>query len=288
MTKNQSILRSSDSLPATVKDHSVSGENFSLQKNEELDYLKTIPQPEPRDLPKYYQSEKYISHTDSNSSLTEKIYQTVKKFMLKKKLSWIRNEKSQQGSLLDIGAGTGDFLKLAANDGWNVFGSEPSSQARALAKIKKLALEESTSSFPEESFDVITMWHVLEHVPNLEEQIAELRRLLKSDGLLVIAVPNFKSYDAIHYKEHWAAYDVPRHLYHFSRRSIRKIFPKKGFELLYSKPLLFDAYYVSLLSEQYKTGSSNFLKAFFVGTLSNIKARTSGEYSSIVYFLKKV
>lgn len=271
----------------SVKDFTVSGEVFELKKNEEFDFLKTFPRPDEEVLPKYYQSEKYISHTDSKATFTEKIYQWVKKFMLRRKLQWLENEKPEKGNILDIGAGTGDFLKVAERQGWNVFGVEPNAQARGLAKSKKLSLEESTSSFEDSTFDVITMWHVLEHVPNLQTQIKELQRLLKNDGLLVIAVPNYKSFDADHYKEFWAAYDVPRHLYHFSRKSIRRIFSKRGFRLLFCEPLLFDSFYVSLLSEKYKSGKNNFLKAAWIGLASNLKAKSSGEYSSLAYFLKK-
>ena len=288
MVKNESSsFETAIKTVLVVKDHTVTGEEFELLKDDELDLLRTFPQPDENSLPRYYQSEKYISHTDSTSTLIERIYQWVKEYMLNKKLLWIEKEKPQKGKILDIGAGTGDFLKVAKKKGWEVFGAEPNAQARTLAQAKEVDLVESTSNLNESTFDVITMWHVLEHVSDLGVQIAELQRLLKKDGLLVIAVPNFKSFDADHYKEFWAAYDVPRHLYHFSRRSIRKIFSKNGFHLLYSEPLLFDSFYVSLLSEKYKNGRNNFLSAFWTGLISNIKAKTSGEYSSIVYFLQK-
>ena len=269
------------------KDHTVSGESFQLIKDEEYDLLKTFPQPSEDELPAYYKSEKYISHTDSKSSVFDKAYQQVKKYMLNKKISWIEEEQQQKGKILDIGAGTGDFLKRAKSRGWDSYGAEPNSQARALARQKGLELTESSTAFKEENFDVITLWHVLEHVPNLTEQIEEVKRLLRRDGLLVIAAPNFKSYDAEYYKEYWAAYDVPRHLYHFSRNSIEKIFFQNGFHLVSTKPLLFDSFYVSLLSENYKTGQTNFIRGFFTGLLSNLKAKKSGEFSSLTYFLRK-
>ncbi|MCY1240886.1 Methyltransferase domain protein [compost metagenome] len=130
------------------------------------------------------------------------------------------------------------------------------------------------------------MWHVLEHVPNLEDQIKELKRLLKPNGSIIIAVPNFKSYDANHYKEFWAAYDVPRHLWHFSKTAIHKLFQKENIELVKILPMKFDSFYVSLLSEKYKTGKMNFVKAFFVGLKSNWKAKRNFEYSSHIYVLK--
>jgi len=131
------------------------------------------------------------------------------------------------------------------------------------------------------------MWHVLEHVPNLMESIKMLKELLTDDGHLIIAVPNFKSYDANHYKENWAAYDVPRHLWHFSESSIRHIFGKNDFAVIKTLPLIFDSFYVSLLSEKYKTGKSNLINGFVNGLKSNMKASRSGEYSSKIYVLKK-
>lgn len=286
MNKN-SPFNFSDRPVLVCKDHTVSGRFFELRKNEEYDLLATFPRPERDKLPEYYKSEKYISHTDSKSTFFDKLYHWVKSYMLQKKIGWIENEKENRGKLLDIGAGTGDFLLEAKNKGWKVFGVEPNSRARDLAFEKGLNLIEDTSAFNSEEFDVITLWHVLEHVPDLEEQIIELKRLLKKDGLLLIAVPNFKSYDAKVYQEKWAAYDVPRHLYHFSQTSIKKIFENFSFKLISKKGLLFDSFYVSLLSGKYSNGKSNPLKAGFIGLLSNFKAKFTGEYSSIAYFFEK-
>ncbi|WP_324720202.1 class I SAM-dependent methyltransferase [Salinimicrobium sp. HB62] len=280
-------LEFSNKTSLTCKDHTVTGEVFELRKAKDLDLLATFPKPDLDKLPAYYKSEKYISHTDSKKGFLDKIYQKVKDLMLSKKLNWIEREKPGQGNILDIGAGTGDFLLAAKKRGWKVFGAEPNSGARNLASKKGLPLIDNTKSFPSHSFDVITMWHVLEHVPDLEEQISELNRLLKPDGLLVIAVPNFKSYDARKYKEFWAAYDVPRHLYHFSPSAMKEIFSSAGFFLTSQKGLFFDSFYVSLLSEKYATGSSNIPKALLTGSISNFKARSTGNYSSLTYFIRK-
>ncbi|WP_316928071.1 class I SAM-dependent methyltransferase [Gillisia marina] len=207
--------------------------------------------------------------------------------MLVKKLSWIDSYFSEKGKLLDIGAGTGEFLLTAKNKGWKVKGIEPDKNARKLAKQKGIKLVADSSKFKAEKFDVITMWHVFEHVYDLKNQIIELEQLLKKDGLLIIAVPNFKSYDALYYKEHWAAFDVPRHLWHFSRKSFEKLFSGTSFSQFDEKPLLFDSFYVSLLSEKYKTKKKNFFKAFLIGLKSNLKAKKSSEYSSIAYFFRK-
>lgn len=270
----------------SCRDHTVSGETFELRKEHNLNFLKTFPQPDERDLGRYYESEKYISHTDSKRTFLDNIYRGVKNIMLQKKLSWI-DQYSPKGKLLDLGAGTGDFLKAAQKKGWDVSGMEPSEKARNLAAQKNIILENDFSAFSDNSFDVISMWHVLEHVPNFMEYLEKVKSLLKANGLLVIAVPNFESYDAKYYKEFWAAYDVPRHLYHFSPAVINEISTDKGFKLRSQKGLFFDAFYVSLLSEKYKTGSSNFLQAFKVAALSNFKAKTTGNYSSMVYFLQK-
>ena len=270
-----------------VEDHTVSGKIFELRRDPNLDLLTTFPKPGIEELPEYYKSEKYISHTDSKNGIFDRAYQVVKSLMLRQKLNWIESQSSAEGNLFDFGAGTGDFLAAAKKRNWNIEGVEPNPGARKLASEKGIVLRENSSTFPNKSFDVITLWHVLEHIPNLEEQISELDRLLRRDGCIVIAVPNFNSYDAKVYKEHWAAYDVPRHLYHFSRTAISTIFSKFGFVVTEEKPLLFDSFYVSLLSEKYRSQKSNYLKGLFTGLKSNLKAWRSGEYSSVVYFLKK-
>ena len=269
------------------KDHTVSGEKFELIFNSEKEMLVTSPKPHIEILPEYYKSEAYISHTDSKKSFTDKIYQQVKKFMLLKKLKWIEKKYPEKGRLLDIGAGTGEFLFEAKKRGWKVNGIEPDEKARKLAFEKGIKLVENSSHFKSEKFDVISLWHVFEHVYDIRTQVIELEQLLKKDGLLIIAVPNFQSYDAKYYREFWAAYDVPRHLSHFSQNSFKYLFSRTGFKLIDSKPLIFDSYYVSLLSEKYKTGRTNFLKAGYIGYKSNLKAKFNSEYSSITYFFRK-
>lgn len=268
-----------------VKDYSVSQETFELLYDENLDMLITYPQPSLDKLPSYYESVDYISHTDGNKSLFEKMYQFVKSIALKNKLKLI-NSQSAKGRILDIGAGVGDFLSVCKNDGWQTIGIEPSEKAKNIAKSKGVSFVENLSELEDHSFDIITMWHVLEHVPNLEEQIAELKRLIKSNGTIIIAVPNFKSFDAKHYGQFWAAYDVPIHLWHFSKTAIQKLFAKEKLELIKVFPMKFDSFYVSLLSEKYKTGKMNFIKAFVIGLKSNFKATRNSEYSSHIYVIK--
>jgi len=249
--------------------------------------LVTQPQPSLDNLGKYYESVNYISHTDGNKTLFEKAYQIVKNIALKNKLSLINNLSKDKGKILDIGAGVGDFLATAQQNGWQSVGVEPNDKARAIAEKKGVTFVEKTEDLPDNSFDIITMWHVLEHVPALENQIMELKRLVKLNGTIIIAVPNFKSFDAVYYQEYWAAYDVPIHLWHFSKTAIKLLFEKHNIRLVKVLPMVFDAFYVALLSEKYKTGKMNFIKATYIGLKSNWKAQKSGEYSSHIYILKQ-
>ncbi len=269
------------------EDHTVSGEKFQLLYNREYDMLVTSPKPNEKEIYKYYESEDYISHTDAKRSFLEKMYHIVKLFSLRKKTKLITTLNKGKGALLDIGAGTGDFLVAAKKQNWTVQGIEPSNQAKKIAEQKGITLISQTSDLPSESFDIITMWHVLEHVPDPKEQIKELERLLKPNGHILIAVPNFKSYDASYYKSFWAAYDVPRHLWHFSKAAIKKLCKEQKLAVYKILPMKFDSFYVSLLSEKYKKGTMNFFKAFMVGLHSNWKGKQSGEYSSHIYILKK-
>ncbi len=270
----------------TVKDHSVSKEIFDLYHDEALDMLITHPQPSLDTLGKYYESEDYISHTDNKRSLFEKAYHFVKQIALKNKLDLINSFQPNKGKILDIGAGTGDFLLTAKENGWQTIGVEPSPRAKGIAIKKGISFVEDTKELENHSFDVITMWHVLEHVPDLDTQIKELKRLLKSDGTLIIAVPNYKSFDAKYYGVFWAAYDVPIHFWHFSKKAIQLLFAKEEMKLVKVLPMKFDSFYVSLLSEKYKSGKMNFIKAFFIGLQSNWKAKRDLEYSSHIYILK--
>lgn len=268
-----------------VTDYSVSGETFELLYNPELDMLITHPQPSLDDLPRYYENPDYISHTDGKRSIFEKLYHFIKKIALSKKLKLI-NAHSNQGTLLDIGAGTGEFLLVAKNNGWNVTGIEPSPKAKAIAENKGVSFVPNLESIPSHTFDIITMWHVLEHVPDLDHQIMELKRIIKPNGTIIIAVPNFNSYDAKHYGKFWAAFDVPIHFWHFSKKAIQTLFIQHNLQLTEVLPMKFDSFYVSLLSEKYKTGKMNFIKAFFIGLKSNWKAKRNLEYSSHIYIFK--
>lgn len=268
-----------------TQDFLLSNEEFELLYDDRVELLLTSPKPDK--LEPYYESEEYISHQDNKSSLLDIIYQLVRAHTLKQKVKLINKFSDKGRSLLDIGAGTGDFLKTAAKSNWKCYGVEPNTAARGKAISKNLNIIQSLKELTEKKFDAITLWHVLEHIPDLEIQISKIEKLLNDNGTLFIAVPNFKSHDAQYYGRFWAAYDTPRHLWHFSQHSISTIFKNHGFKVINTKPMLFDSYYVSLLSEKYKTGKSQIHKAIYRGWISNRKAKATGEYSSLIYILQR-
>ena len=272
-----------------LKDHAVSGEAFELRYDDSRALLYTHPKPTASTLSNYYPETNYISHTNQRRSLFDVLYHVVRYVSVKRKLRLLKPFQPKQAALLDVGAGTGFFLRAAKNKGWTVTGIEPNSAARNLANSKAPNTVFDSDAFgqlPLNSFDVITLWHVLEHLPNLDEDIETLQKLLKPNGRIVVAVPNFKSFDALYFKDYWAAYDAPRHLWHFSQQSISKVFSKVHIKLESTHPLQMDAYYVSLLSNKLKTGSHRLLNSLWIGFLSNFKALKSGEYSSLIYVLK--
>jgi 2-polyprenyl-3-methyl-5-hydroxy-6-metoxy-1,4-benzoquinol methylase len=272
------------------KDHFLSKEDFTILKCENCGLLFTNPRPEENDLGRYYKSSQYISHSNAKKGLINKIYHFIRRHNHKKKYKLISSYRSK-GEILDVGCATGEFLLFLKQKGWNVFGIEPDADARQFA-IENNKIE----AFPEselvklgrDKFDVITLWHVLEHVSNLKPRITELYNLLKDDGILIIAVPNSQSLDAAHYGSFWAGYDVPRHLYHFDQKVIKDLFSKFNFSCIEIKPMKFDSYYVSLLSEKYISGKNNYLKAAKTGWQSNCHARKNQmNYSSLIYIFKK-
>lgn len=275
------------SLFLTCKDHTVSGESFPIVSCTTCGFLFTNPIPELNVLGNYYKAESYVSHTSSKKGLINFLYQKVRKRTLKQKVSLI-SRVSKGKKLLDFGCGTGHFLAAARAGGFDVLGLEPDPDARKLAKelngIQALSRDELQGI--EKGFDMITLWHVLEHLPELNSDIEKLKSLLADDGALLIAVPNPASADAAHYKEHWAAYDVPRHLYHFSPSVLRRLFEKHGFRCIETLPMKYDAYYVSMLSEKIKGGGV--LKGFWQGWKSNRNARRVPDaWSSQIYIFKK-
>jgi ubiquinone/menaquinone biosynthesis C-methylase UbiE len=271
-------------------DHSTSKEKFTIVSCETCDFTLTNPRPKDNSLDDYYKSDMYISHTNNTKGLFNWMYHSVRKYAIGTKLNLLRRT-SKNKNHLDIGCGTGEFLNACKNAGYNTKGIEPSELAREQAiKNFNLSVSKNTNldQFKENQFDSISMWHVLEHVPSINKTIEELNRILSEKGKVIIAVPNHKSWDAKHYKEFWAGWDVPIHLWHFSKLSIEKLFNNHKFKLLEKKPMLFDSFYVSLLSEEFKTGKKNFINGFIIGLISNIVGiSTKRGCSSIIYVFEK-
>jgi 2-polyprenyl-3-methyl-5-hydroxy-6-metoxy-1,4-benzoquinol methylase len=271
-------------------DYTVSRETFSIVECTSCNFKFTNPRPHLHTLGNYYKSEEYISHSNISKGFINSTYQTVRKYTLLKKLQLI-SKFFKTGNLLDIGCGTGEFLNVISEAKWTTIGIEPDQATREIASKKyrlNIYPEEYLQELQSESFEIITMWHVLEHVPFLNERIEDLKRLIKPNGVIIIAVPNCSSLDAEIYKEHWAAYDVPRHLNHFTPETLELIFKNHGLKLFNTLPMIFDSFYVSMLSEKIKTGKTNLLCSMWNGLRSNINAiKTGKKYSSQIYLIKK-
>jgi 2-polyprenyl-3-methyl-5-hydroxy-6-metoxy-1,4-benzoquinol methylase len=264
----------------------VSQETFEIVSCDNCAFKFTQPIPELKDLGNYYESVDYISHSDENKNIISRIYYLVRNYTLQKKLKLVSSYVSK-GKILDYGCGTGKFLDVCRQKGWETTGVEPDSGARELAsKHGTLVYGDKSAINQDQKFDVISLWHVLEHVSDLNPTLEYFSEKLQKNGRLIIAVPNYKSHDAAYYGSFWAAYDVPRHLYHFDKTSISQLLDKHGFELEHSKPMKFDSFYVSMLSERYKNGSISYLKAFWRGLVSNLNAGVTGDYSSLIYVFK--
>ncbi len=271
-----------------AKDYTVSNTAFEIWHCDTCTNRFTQSVPDIHHIGAYYQSAAYISHSDTAKGLINKLYHWVRGYTLGRKRRLIQKVSGlNQGTLLDIGAGTGAFVTTMLQAGWKVTGLEPDSIARENAKQKHgidLRSAEDIYNLPSSSYDVITLWHVLEHVHDLHGYFSQFGTLLKPGGKLVIAVPNYTSKDAAIYGTHWAAWDVPRHLYHFSPKGMELIANQHKFNLASIHPMWFDAFYVSMLSEQYKNGKSNLLGALLSGISSNLTALgDKRRCSSLIY-----
>jgi 2-polyprenyl-3-methyl-5-hydroxy-6-metoxy-1,4-benzoquinol methylase len=275
----------------TIKDHSVSKEQFVVWQCGNCSLRFTQDVPDEASIGKYYQSADYISHSNTSKGVVNKLYQTVRNYTLAQKARLIISQTVKHGTLLDIGAGIGAFLNTMKQKGWETTGIEPDDGARHQAKtLFNIHLQETSrlQQLPTNSFDAITLWHVLEHVHQLHPYIGKLGALLKPGGKLFIAVPNYQSLDGSIYKTYWAAYDVPRHLYHFTPKSIDILMRKHGLKLTAKEPMWFDSFYISFLSSKYKNGKTNWLGAGLAGLRSNMKTMFNKDYcSSVVYIIEK-
>lgn len=275
------------------KDYTVSNETFQIVKCNNCEFKFTNPRPAASEIGKYYESEDYISHSNSKKGLFNMAYQTIRNITLKNKVKLIESFEMQWKKLLDIGCGTGEFLNAAKLSGWAVEGLEPGDSARNYGisnynlKVNEL---DYLNKLTEDSFDVITMWHVLEHVPNLHDTIQHLNRVLKPNGTIVIAVPNCEAFEEQKYNAFWAAYDVPRHLNHFTVKTLTNLFEINNLKVIDKKTMPFDPFYISMLSEKYAGGGIVKMGAMGIinGAKSNMAAsKDITKASSIIYIIKK-
>jgi SAM-dependent methyltransferase len=275
----------------SCKDFVASGENFILQRCSNCSFLFTNPRPATQEIGPYYESDKYVSHAGDkkNLSIIYKIYDIVRDYSIKQKIKLIKRFHSS-GNLMDLGCGLGYFLNGVKQDGtFDPIGVDISDDAVKYVKNRfdlDVKNESELDSFPEKHFDVITQWHVLEHVHLLNERIQQLKRLLKPGGTLFIAVPNSDSWDAKFYGPYWDGYDVPRHLYHFNQQSFSLLMKKHGFVVNETKPMLFDAPYISMRSEVHQKHSLPFLRGGIIGSISTLKALRNKNYSSLLFIVK--
>ncbi len=272
-----------------VTDNSVSKESFVIVECENCTFKFTNPRPDLESIGNYYESEDYISHSNTRSGIINKAYHVVRSITIKQKVELINRYAPAKGTILDYGCGTGIFLSACKKDGWEIRGVEPSSKARQTASQETGEVVASDLSELEgEKFEIITLWHVLEHIHSLNETMSKLVDMLQEDGTLIIAVPNADSHDAQQYKENWAAYDVPRHLYHFTQPTMKRFLKKHKMILEEVLPMKFDAYYVSMLSEKHKVGKTKMLSSVMNGYKSNSYAEKNGnDYSSLIFVARK-
>ncbi|KMQ71407.1 class I SAM-dependent methyltransferase [Chryseobacterium koreense] len=269
-----------------IKDHFLTQEEFEVVETEIPGVLQTTPLPE--NLDKYYESKDYISHHQDSGTLKEKLYKFLQGFNLNYKRNILAKELFLHAKVLDYGCGAGEFLKYIEDD-FTTFGIEPnqSAQNAAIKKLSKTKILHDLSTIEDESLDAITLWHVLEHIENQQYILDKFYKKLKTNGLLIIAVPNQSSFDAKHYGKFWAAYDVPRHVFHFSKSGMKKLMNNENWNLKKIKPLHLDAFYISMLSEKYKKSPLFWIKGMIYGAISNFKAIKSGEFSSLIYVIGK-
>ena len=296
----------------SAKDYTVSGKSFAIWQCTACSLRFTQDVPGMDEMGDYYKSQDYISHTNTSKGLINRLYQITRKKTLRQKRKLVCKETGKKrANLLDVGSGTGAFINEMKQNGWQVVGLEPNADARRMAEeIYGCQLKNTDELFrlPGDSFNAITLWHVLEHVHDLHKTLEQLKNLVQQDGRLIIAVPNYTSFDASVYKEYWAAYDVPRHLYHFSPLSMKMLIEKAGMKITDYRPMWFDSFYVSLLSSKYKgtrlrtagksapngdarskePGRTKWFSAFWNGLISNLKAISDKKKcSSVIYIIEK-
>lgn len=270
----------------------VSGETYPVMRCKRCGFMFTNSYPGEELIGKYYKSEEYISHSNSATGLSGKLYKLARTLMLSRKNKLISGYISYPGStLLDIGCGTGHFVAFMNRQGWNAAGIERDRDAREYAaKINKIEVtgDESVQHLTQSHYDVITLWHVLEHFHDPGTAIRQAAGALKPEGIIVVALPNHASYDADHYGADWAAWDVPRHLWHFNPDSFSLFAESHDLEIVKKASMPFDSFYVSILSEKAKASGLSLIKGMFWGLISLAAALFNvNRSSSVIYILKK-
>lgn len=276
---------------AVVLDYSISQEQFHVVECEHCRFRWTSPRPDQRSLSKYYDDPTYISHSNTKKTFQDKLYQIARKWALRRKYRTIHKNRSH-GRVLDMGCGTGEFLAYLMGRGYLVTGVEPNVKAREEAIANHgISVLPSLDLVPaNEQFQVITLWHVLEHVPDLRTTMKRLYASLADNGILVIAVPDRECWDASHYGTLWAAWDVPRHFSHFRQKDVRRLLHEHGFERIETKAMWIDAFYIAMLSERYRGSSVTgaLLKGLLLGAWSNLQGLlTKAPTSSTLYIARK-
>jgi len=291
---NHCPLCSSEKISPYLKciDYLVSKEEFELYRCHECGFIFTREYPDETEIGRYYESENYISHNDRARGFTNRVYLGVRDIMLQRKLRIVEIATGlNRGNILDIGCGTGYFAATMKEAGWVVTGIEPNEKARDFGVSRfgiKVLSEDRVSDLPDKSFDCITLWHVMEHFHNPFRYSEEISRLLKTDGICIAALPNSDSSDAGYYGTLWAAYDVPRHLWHFNSSTFKLFWEKKGFEIVRIKSLPLDVFYISILSERNKGSKLPFIIGLLTGGVFALKsAMNINKCSSLIYFLRK-
>ena len=273
----------------TCKDHNYSNDLFCIEKCKNCGFKFTNPRPKEKTVHLYYKSVNYISHTSSKKGILNTVYHIVRNYQHKKKYGFINKlVKAKKRKILDVGSGTGEFIKYFNKMGWDAKGVETDKKARMYSINNNNCIVDETleETFKyNKKFDIITLWHVLEHVYDVNEYISKLKKLLNKGGYLILGLPNCSSYDANYYKENWYAYDLPIHVSHFTRNDIKNLVDNHDLKLISTRPLIFDAYYISMLSERKK--GRGFVFGLLNGIISNLKSLKSGQYSSLMYIIKK-
>jgi SAM-dependent methyltransferase len=275
----------------TCTDYLVTREDFELCRCGQCGFIFTKDFPDEKDAGHYYESPDYISHTDSSRTIFEKAYRAARKVMLRRKRNLVlRICGLKTGFVLDIGSGTGHFLNAMKEAGWSVTGIEINDDAREYSS-SHFGLDvyppELMRTIPSQGYDCITLWHVAEHLNDLSGYFREIGRLIRPGGSLIVALPNSNSFDSGHYGRFWAAWDVPRHLWHFDPETFSMFSEKMGFDVTSVSVLPLDVFYISILSEKNKRSIAGAMTGIIKGMyFSFLAIFNKMKGSSMVYVLK--